>query len=99
MIIIKITKTSISLSGHSNFAKKGSDIVCAGVSAIFFGSLLSWFNKKDIKIHRSNKNNRIDLVLVNNNKFNLIKIALMVKQLKQLAKNYKNFIKINNMGE
>jgi uncharacterized protein YsxB (DUF464 family) len=41
MIIIKFTKTSISLSGHSNFAKKGSDIVYAGVSAIFFGSLLS----------------------------------------------------------
>ena len=99
MIIIEYTKTSISLSGHSNFSTKGKDIVCAGVSAIFFGSLMSWFNKNDIKIHKSKKNNQIDLILINKNNFNLSKISLMVKQLKQLAKNYKKFIKINNVGE
>lgn len=99
MIIIKYTKTSISLSGHSKFATKGNDIVCAGVSAIFFGALLSWFNKKDIKIHQLKTNNKVDLVLINQDKSNLVKVALMVKQLKQLAKNYKKFIKISNIGE
>lgn len=30
---------SFTVEGHANFAKKGSDIVCAGVSAITFGSV------------------------------------------------------------
>jgi uncharacterized protein len=31
--------TSFTLSGHANFAKKGSDLVCAGVSAVSFGAV------------------------------------------------------------
>jgi uncharacterized protein len=31
--------TSFTLSGHANFAEKGSDIVCAGVSAVSFGAV------------------------------------------------------------
>ncbi|PLT32408.1 ribosomal-processing cysteine protease Prp [Bacillus sp. V5-8f] len=32
---------SFTLSGHADFAKKGSDIVCAGVSAVSFGAVNS----------------------------------------------------------
>ncbi|WP_223702905.1 ribosomal-processing cysteine protease Prp [Sutcliffiella deserti] len=30
---------SFAISGHANFAKKGADIVCAGVSAVSFGTV------------------------------------------------------------
>lgn len=31
--------TSFEMSGHANFAKRGSDIVCAAASAVSFGTL------------------------------------------------------------
>ncbi|MFD1705568.1 ribosomal-processing cysteine protease Prp [Siminovitchia sediminis] len=31
--------TSFTMSGHAEFAEKGQDIVCAGASAVAFGSL------------------------------------------------------------
>jgi uncharacterized protein YsxB (DUF464 family) len=30
---------SFTITGHANFAKKGADIVCAGVSAVSFGAV------------------------------------------------------------
>ncbi|MGD6991608.1 ribosomal-processing cysteine protease Prp [Sutcliffiella horikoshii] len=30
---------SFTITGHANFAKKGADIVCAGVSAVSFGTV------------------------------------------------------------
>ena len=45
MVRVKIRRNehneieSFTISGHANFAKKGSDIVCAGVSAVSFGAV------------------------------------------------------------
>ncbi len=44
MVDVKFTKTndeftSLTMSGHANSAEYGSDIVCAGISAIVFGAL------------------------------------------------------------
>ncbi|HLU22016.1 MAG TPA: ribosomal-processing cysteine protease Prp [Bacillaceae bacterium] len=45
MIQIEINKrpdgkiTSFTMDGHANFADKGQDIVCAGASAVAFGSV------------------------------------------------------------
>lgn len=44
MIKVKVVRTgerisSFSISGHADFARKGQDIVCAGVSAVAFGSV------------------------------------------------------------
>ncbi|RSK28007.1 ribosomal-processing cysteine protease Prp [Bacillus sp. HMF5848] len=45
MIRVSITRTtenkvqSFSISGHANFANRGQDIVCAGVSAVSIGSI------------------------------------------------------------
>ena len=41
--------TSFTLSGHADFAKKGSDIVCAGVSAVSFGSVNAIISLTDIE--------------------------------------------------
>lgn len=44
MILVKFEKfddkfVSLNVSGHANFANKGEDLVCAGVSSIVFGAL------------------------------------------------------------
>lgn len=32
MIVVKVTKTSVTVNGHAGYAKSGSDIICAAVS-------------------------------------------------------------------
>lgn len=94
MIIISYTKNSIQLSGHAGQAKKGKDIVCAGVSAIFFGSL-NWFKTSDIKLIYDKKNNGVKLELINETKTNQQYIDLIVKQLKPLANDFKKYVKLS----
>ncbi len=40
---------SFTMSGHANFAKKGSDLVCAGASAVSFGAVNAIMSLTDIK--------------------------------------------------
>lgn len=94
MIVISYTKNSIELSGHACQAKKGKDIVCAGVSAIFFSSL-NWFKAKDINLNYDKKNHGVKLELVNKTKTNQEYLVLIVKQLKAVAKDFKQYIKIS----
>lgn len=41
--------SGFSMSGHANFAENGSDIVCAGASAVSFGLVNSIFSLTDVK--------------------------------------------------
>ena len=41
--------TSFTLSGHADFAKKGSDIVCAGASAVSFGTVNAIMSLTDVQ--------------------------------------------------
>jgi len=82
------------VEGHSNFAPKGSDIVCAGVSAIVIGGL----NAIDLLV----KNNNIDYEvkdgyvrmenLSNIDVQNILKIIIV--QLKSVEDSYSKHIKI-----
>ncbi|MCQ3907527.1 MAG: ribosomal-processing cysteine protease Prp [Mycoplasmoidaceae bacterium] len=94
MIKITYTKNSISLTGHACQAPKGKDIVCAGISAIFFGSL-SWFKAEDITLVYNKKVNGVKLELVNKSKQNQAYIALIVKQLTPMAYDFKKYIKLS----
>ncbi len=40
---------SFTMNGHANFAKHGSDLVCAGASAVAFGAVNSIYSLTDIK--------------------------------------------------
>ncbi|WP_110927079.1 ribosomal-processing cysteine protease Prp [Bacillus massiliglaciei] len=40
---------SFSMSGHADFAKKGSDIVCAGASAVSFGAVNAIMSLTDVE--------------------------------------------------
>jgi uncharacterized protein YsxB (DUF464 family) len=39
---------SFTMSGHADFAKKGSDIVCAGASAVSFGTVNAIMSLTDV---------------------------------------------------
>ena len=55
MIAVKVTSTEITVDGHAGYAASGSDIVCAGVTALFQSlvkSILSLTNDK-IEIGRA----------------------------------------------
>ncbi|CAH0346359.1 ribosomal-processing cysteine protease Prp [Bacillus sp. CECT 9360] len=41
--------TSFTLSGHADFAENGSDIVCAGASAVSFGAVNAIFELVKVK--------------------------------------------------
>lgn len=94
MIVIKYTNTSISISGHAGYGKKGKDIVCAGVSAIIFGAI-EWFNPKDIELKQDKKHNAITLVIKNRKKENMMKLDLIIQQLKPITKQFKKYVKIS----
>ena len=94
MINIKYTKNSLQLIGHACQAKKGQDVVCAGVSAIFFGAI-NWFNKKDIKLTYGKKSNGVKLELKKKTVANQEYLGLIVKQLKPIAHDFKQYVKIS----
>ncbi|MEH6947654.1 ribosomal-processing cysteine protease Prp [Bacillus sp. JJ634] len=41
--------TSFTMSGHADFAKKGSDIVCAGASTVSFGMVNAIMSLTDVE--------------------------------------------------
>jgi hypothetical protein len=102
MISIEISKNSdgtykkIIIQGHANSAKYGKDIVCAGVSAIVFGSLNAIEQKAssmpEIKISDG------DDGLVSIDKIYDIKaqeiIDIMIIQLKTVEESYSKYIKV-----
>ena len=91
MIKVIYTDTTIEVTGHANFAKKGNDIVCAGVSAIVLGAL-KWFDAKDVEI--KNKHGKFTITLKNRKPKNMMLLDLIVTQLKPIAKKYKKYVKI-----
>lgn len=94
MIKVVYTDTSLEVSGHANFAKKGKDIVCAAVSAVV-QTASSWFKKGDLSIKMDKKNKvAVKYTLKKKTKENKEKLSLIVLQLKVLSRNYKDYIQI-----
>lgn len=93
MILIKYTDTTIEVTGHANFAKKGNDIVCAAVSAIIMGAI-NWFQAKDIEVKENKKKGQITIVIKNRKPENMLMLDLVVQQLKPIAKKFKKYVKI-----
>ncbi len=92
MIQVKLYDNGFRISGHSNFSKKGSDIVCAGVSSISQG-IINCFNKDDVH-ELVIKDGYIKFLLNNNNYENKIILGVFRTQIILLADSYKEYIKI-----
>lgn len=84
----------IIVKGHSNFAPKGSDIVCAGVSAIVIGGVNAIFSLvKDYKINYEIEDGYVKLSSLNNIEVqNILKVIII--QLKSVENSYSKNIKI-----
>ena len=82
------------VKGHSNYAPKGSDIVCAGVSAIVVGginAICSLVN--DNKINYEVEDGYVRLSSLNNIEVqNILKVIIV--QLKSVEDSYSKHIKI-----
>ena len=99
MIKVRINYTDnliseIEVQGHSNFAPKGSDIVCAGVSAIVIGGL----NAIDSLVNNHNINYDVKDGYVKMSSLSNIEVQKILKvvivQLKSVEDSYSKHIKI-----
>lgn len=98
MININIYNNALIVRDHANFSVHGSDIVCAGVSAVVMGSL-SWFDSNDIVDYViDEKVPLIKIVLVNNDK-TIMALSLISNQLLEIKKSYSKFISIEKIND
>jgi len=83
------------VKGHSNFAPKGSDIVCAGVSAIIVGGINSLLNEDKNLIDYKCKDGYAYIFVKNidNDNINMI-LDVITTQLYTIEESYPKFIKI-----
>ena len=82
------------VEGHSNYANKGKDIVCAGVSAIIVGGINAITSiVNDYKINYEVEDGFAKLSNLNNSKVQEI-INVVIIQLKTVEDSYSRFIKI-----
>ena len=95
MIKISIKKDQIKIEGHSNYSEYGTDIVCASVSSIVITSInaLLRFDKECIKYEEKDGYIKID-ILKHNNYVDIL-IENMIDLLKELEKQYRKNIKVN----
>ncbi|MDQ7983185.1 MAG: ribosomal-processing cysteine protease Prp [Spiroplasma sp.] len=88
----KIVKLEV--SGHANFDQVGKDIVCAGISAVIFGTLNALDNlisKNEVKIIEAKNKITIDILKVTDD--NQMILQTMFWQLKTISSQYtKNII-------
>lgn len=96
MINIKKYKNALFINGHANFAKRGSDIVCAGVSSIAIGAL-NWFDIDYANISVSSGD--LKLIIDSNYKKGLELIDLIFTQLLAMYENYKDYINIKEIKD
>ena len=106
MIKVKVVREgervhSFSLSGHADFARKGQDIVCAGVSAVAFGSvnaILSLTNVKP-KIDQAGKEGgylEVTFPVTEEDEKVQLLIQAMLVSLQTIERDYGKYMKIIN---
>lgn len=93
--MINLATDYIKVEGHANFAKIGTDIYCAGISAICLGAL-NWFSEEDINYEIDNGYLFIKLIKLSES--NLMKLNLLKIQLKALNHGeYKKYISLKEI--
>ncbi|WP_019242759.1 MULTISPECIES: ribosomal-processing cysteine protease Prp [Bacillus] len=93
---------SFTMNGHANFAKHGSDIVCAGASAVSFGTVNSIISLTDVEpiIDTNGDGGYLrceipaDLSADTQDKVQLLLEAMLVS-LQTIQRDYGKYIKIN----
>lgn len=105
MIIVQIFRNEdgsierFSIQGHANFAKRGEDIVCAGVSAVTVGTVNSIEALTGVEMDTKMKNGFLSGSLPSlprEENFAQVQLLLesMVVMLSNIAESYGKYIKI-----
>ncbi len=92
MITITLYQKAITCNGHANFSENGSDIYCAGVSAVIM-SAMNWFQESDVAYEIAD--GLIKFKLVNDHPQNIYKLDLLKQQLRTFQQaDFKKYIQI-----
>ncbi|WP_440112009.1 ribosomal-processing cysteine protease Prp [Paenibacillus sp. QZ-Y1] len=108
MIIVQVFRNDdgsierFSIKGHANFAKRGEDIVCAGVSAVTVGTVNSIETLTGIEMDTEMKNGFLSAslpVLEGDESSPKVQLLLesMVLMLTDIADSYGKYIKIEQV--
>lgn len=89
----------IEISGHANFDCHGKDIVCAGVSAIVYGSINAIDQVKKNQIEFKIKEGYTFIKVKKDSSDLQLLLKMMLVQLQTLEETYGQFIKINQLME
>ncbi|MGL5268470.1 MAG: ribosomal-processing cysteine protease Prp [Spiroplasma sp.] len=87
-----IVRTEV--AGHANFDQYGKDIVCAGISAVIFGTLNALDNLvSQTEVEIIQENNKITITVLKPTNNNQIILKTMLWQFKTISDQYsKNII-------
>jgi uncharacterized protein YsxB (DUF464 family) len=84
----------IKVSGHSDYASKGKDIVCAGVSAVTVGTLNALHQMSGkVPVHQIEDDGYVSIKFEKNEQHQMI-AQVCVIQLTSIAESYPKFVKI-----
>ncbi|SLK14520.1 MULTISPECIES: ribosomal-processing cysteine protease Prp [unclassified Paenibacillus] len=108
MIIVQIFRNDdgsidrFSIKGHANFAKRGEDIVCAGVSAVTVGTVNSIETLTGVEMDAKMKNGFLSAslpVLEKDATWSQVQLLLesMVLMLTDIAESYGKYIQIEQV--
>jgi uncharacterized protein YsxB (DUF464 family) len=95
MIKIDIKKDHLKISGHAMFDDYGNDIVCASVSSIVITSINGILRLDDKAISYDQTKDGLDIKILKHNQVIDTLILNMTSLLKELSKQYKKNIQIN----
>lgn len=91
-----IVRTEV--SGHANFDQEGRDIVCAGISAIVFGTLNALDNLvSETEVEIIQENNKIIINVLKQTNNNQMILKTMLWQLKTISDQYLKNITIKEV--
>lgn len=85
--------SSISLDGHAESGDEGKDLVCAGVSTCFLGSLNAIKNKKNI-VYSYSKGKGYIKVKNKLDNYDETVLQVLISQLEFVSKNYPNNVEV-----
>ncbi|MFB8377230.1 ribosomal-processing cysteine protease Prp [Paenibacillus taichungensis] len=108
MIIVQVFRNDdgsidrFSIKGHANFAKRGEDIVCAGVSAVTVGTVNSIETLTGVEMDAKMKNGFLSAslpVLEKGGTWSQVQLLLesMVLMLTDIAESYGKYIQIEQV--
>ena len=108
MVVIDVKRDSLhnvlgfSCKGHADYAEKGADIVCAGISALTMSTILALQQLTKVRLKIKQKPDQgilecnWDLVLAESDHVNLIVEAMMIG-LKNIAAQYPAYLRVSEV--